>query len=129
MPVITNDYLIFVRPEPAEGAVMREVVRVARAVDYLHDNPTVDPTPGTTLLEGVGLVQIYDSMSLALDAEFCEELAGLWAQALDYNRTGGAGEGYSEFLRRFGTANDRVDRHVHDFLTSSLDTLAMVDLP
>lgn len=118
MPVITNDYLIFVRAEPADGAVMREVVQVIRAADYLRDNPTVDLTEPRIFLEGVGSVEVYDSVSLELDTEFCEELVALWAQALDYNRTGITGEGYSEFLRRFGTANDRVDRHVHDVLTA-----------
>jgi hypothetical protein len=108
--------LVFVRPEPADGAVRREVVRVQHSLLPPHLSRDAD---GNWTLHGVGRVNIYSASDLGFDTEFAEELVGLWVQSDDYNRTGTAVEGYDEFLRRFGAANDRADLLVHQALTAT----------
>lgn len=118
MSSTANNYLILVRPEPADGAVMREVVRVIRAEALPSSGILLNQVPGGGYLPEVGYVNIYNAGDVGLDADFCNEAAGLWAQALDYNRAGTTDEGYSDFLRRFAFATEQADRLVHAALTA-----------
>lgn len=116
-PSSSTDYLVFVRPDPADGAVMREVVRVIRAEDLPGCGLILDPVAGASFLPEVGYVKIYNAEDMGLSRSLCIHLADLWSRALEYNRTGGTGPAYSEFLRHFGIANDCADRIVHATLT------------
>ena len=115
-----SDYLVFVRHELADGAVRREVVGVIRNTTISTMPVSVNPDTGAMYLESIGYVKIYFAADLNFDAEFCEELVGLWTQCNDYNRTGDyVSEGYNEFLRRFGPACERADYIAHAALAAA----------
>ena len=115
-----SDYIVFVRPEPADGAVRREVVGVIRLATLSTMPFTVNPDTGAMYLASIGYVKMYSAADLNFDAELCEELVALWTQCEDYRRTGDCvSEGYSEFLRRFGPACERADYMAHAALTTN----------
>ena len=109
-----SEYIIFLRPEPADGAVRREVVGIGR--DRGERPLPTDPI----YLPDIGFAKIYCAADLNFDAEFCEELFALWTMCTEYRRTGDCdSEGYSEFLRRFGPACERADAIAHAALTAT----------